>query len=124
MDENIKFAYERAAEQKLPIKTVCGDARTVDTLVSGQFDHVLLMGPMYHLLEESDRITSVNAALNLLKEKLHLFGQESVLAPNEPNVMKQPPEVIAGWLDLAEKLWEKEEYLSWSEHLMYVGKKI
>jgi len=191
--ENTEFAAERAAEQELTVKTVTGDAREADKLVSQTFDHVLLMGPLYHLLEEADRVTAVNAALRLLKpagllfaafihmggglvfllreipellidpdeerfitpfvegksyggaaftqaffinqnevlpfmaqfplEKLHLFGQESILAPNEQNVMKQPPEVIAAWLGLAEKMWEKEEYLSWSEHLMYVGRK-
>jgi len=192
--ENTKFAGEKSVELNLPVKTVCGDARAADKLINGQFDHVLLMGPLYHLLEEADRITAVNAALNLLKpdgllfaafihmggglvlllrelpeliidpneerflipltegksyggaaftqaffinqneilpfmeqfplKKLHLFGQESILAPNEHNVMSQPPEVITAWLDLAEKMCEKEEYLSWSEHLMYVGRKI
>ena len=193
--ENVKFAKEKAAEQNLPLKAVCGDARMADKIINenDKFDHVLLMGPMYHLLEESDRITAVNAALNLLKpggliyisfismngglvflsrecpeliilpdeerfitplvaggnyagkaftqaffinqneilpfmsqfclEKLHVFGQESILAPNERNIMGQSPEVVAFWLDLAEKMWEKEEYLSWSEHLMYVGRK-
>ena len=38
--------------------------------------------------------------------------------------MSQPPDVITAWLDLCEKIWEREELLSWSEHLMYVGKKI
>jgi len=192
--ENIKFAIEQSAEQNISVKTICGDARIADKMINNQFDHVLLMGPMYHLLEETDRITAVNAALNLLKtggiifvsfihmgggliflsrecpelmilpdeerfltplvegksyggaaftqaffinqneilpfmeqfplEKLHLFGQESILAPNEHNIMNQPPEVVAGWLELAEKMWEKEEYLSWSEHLMYVGRKL
>ena len=65
--ENIKFANEKSAELNLPIKAVSGDARTADKVINGQFDHVLLMGPMYHLLEEADRITAVNAALNLLK---------------------------------------------------------
>ena len=194
--ENIRFAEEKAVELNISdkIKTVCGDARIINAFVNEQFDYVLLMGPMYHLLEETDRITAVNAALNLLKpggiifvsfihmgagivyllreapelvispdeerfitpfvsgksyggaaftqaffinqneilpfmaqfplEKLHLFGQEGILAPNEQNIMSQPPEVVAGWLDLAEKIWEKEEYLSWSEHLMYVGRKV
>jgi 2-polyprenyl-3-methyl-5-hydroxy-6-metoxy-1,4-benzoquinol methylase len=191
--ENVKHAKERAEEQGLKIHAICGDAREADNLVSGQFDHVLLMGPMYHLLEEHDRISAVEASLRLLKpggllfvsfiqmsggliyllrelpeqviepdeerflkplvegknyggraftqaffinqnevlpfmsqfplEKLLLFGQEGVLAPNEQKVMSQPPEVIAVWLDIAEKLCEKEEYLSWSEHLMYVGRK-
>ncbi|MCL2003797.1 MAG: class I SAM-dependent methyltransferase [Oscillospiraceae bacterium] len=191
--ENVRFAAEKAAELGLPLKTVSGDAREADTLLSGPFDHVLLMGPLYHLLEEADRVKAVDAALRLLKpggllfaafihmggglvfllrempehllepgeerfltpflagdnyggaaftlaffvnqnkilpfmarfplEKLHLFGQESILAPNEHTVMKQPPEVVAAWLDLAEKMWEKEDYLSWSEHIMYVGRK-
>jgi SAM-dependent methyltransferase len=185
--ENVKHA------KGLSIKAIEGDAREADKHTDGPFDHVLLMGPLYHLLEEADRVKAVEAALNLLKpggllfaafismggglvfglrelpeaiidpkeevflralvegknyggaaftqaffinqneirpfmsrfplEILHLFGQESILAPNEHNVMSRPPEVIGAWLDLAEKLWEKEEYLSWSEHLMVVGKK-
>ena len=195
--ENVRFANEQSVEQNLPVKTICGDARTADKLVSGQFDHVLLMGPMYHLLEEADRITAVNAALNLLKpggiifisfisvfggivycmkfvpeaitneneadyinhvierksyrgdgentftrvfmtehseilpfmsrfplEKLHLFGQESITSPCEKNIMSQPKEIVDSWLDLCEKLWERDDLLSWSEHLMYVGRKI
>jgi 2-polyprenyl-3-methyl-5-hydroxy-6-metoxy-1,4-benzoquinol methylase len=64
---NIAFAKERAAEQGLQIKTVCGDARVADILLSGQYDHLLLMGPLYHLPEEVDRIKTVDTALNLLK---------------------------------------------------------
>ena len=193
---NIKFAEEKSVELNLPIKTVCGDARTADNLVNEQFDYVLLMGPLFHLLEEADRITAVNAALNLLKsdglifvsfinsfagmvyymkfapdaitweieqsyidnviakesfkgdkdntftrayfydqreilpfmsqfplEKLHLFGQESVTSPCEGNIMSQPPEIIEAWLDLCERLCEREDLLGWAEHIMYVGRK-
>ena len=197
--ENVKFVGEKSVELNLPVKTICGDAREAGKLVSAteQFDHVLLMGPLYHLLEETDRITAVNAALNLLKpngiifisfistfgglifgmkdcpdfvaweiekefieqvvsqkslrgdkgntftrtymieknevlpfmaqfmlEKLHLFGQEGILSPCENNIMSQPKEIVDLWLDLCEKLWEREDLLSWAEHLMYVGKKI
>ena len=191
--ENVKHAKERADEQGKEIGAICGDVRDIDALVQGQFDSVLLMGPMYHLLQERDRINAVQASLRMLRpggllfvafiqmsggliyllrempehimepdeerfltplvegrgyagaaftqaffinqnevlpfmsqfplEKLHLFGQEGVLAPNEHKLMSQPPEVIEAWLDIAEKLCEKEEYLSWSEHLMYVGRK-
>ncbi len=193
---NLKFAAEKAAEHNVSIKTVCGDACYADTLVSGQFDHVLLMGPLYHLLEESDRVMAVNAALYLLKpggvlfasfismmggmvyamkvapeavastlpsdiefmknftekkgyagdaftqavfieqhdvlpfmsqfplEKLHLFGQESITSPCEDNIMSQPQEIVDLWIDLAEKVCEREELLSWAEHLMYVGRKL
>ena len=191
---NVAFAKARAIEQGLSIETVCGDACVADTLVGGKFDHVLLMGPLYHLPEETDRIKAVNAALNLLVpggmifisfisahagmiylmknapealastpreiefmnlviedkpfsgigftvnyfarqkdilpfmkqfplEKLHLFGQESLLAPCEHNIISQPQEVYERWLHLAEALCERNEFLSWSEHLMYVGRK-
>lgn len=194
-EENTKFAMEEAARQGLSMQAISGDAREADTLVTGQFDHILLMGPLYHLLEEPERIKAVNAALNVLKpsgilyasfismfagiiygmkfmpeiitsteafeqeyyekfltnqnyaglafteaffiqqdqilpfmaqfplEPLHLFGQEGITSPCEDNIMSQPPEIINAWLDLSEKIWEREEFLSWSEHLMYVGRK-
>jgi len=193
--ENTKFAQERSVEFGLTIKTVAGDAREADKLVDGQFDHVLLMGPMYHLLEENARISAVNAALNLLKpngmlyasfinlisgmiyamkfepevlasskqneimymenflsqksfagdgftkvffiepkdllsfmsqfplEKLHLFGQESITSPCEDNIMSKPKDIIDKWMVFCEKIWEREDLLSWAEHLMYVGRK-
>jgi len=193
--ENTKFAKEQAAKQNLSIQAITGDAREVDQLVDEQFDYILLMGPLYHLLEESDRIKAIESALDLLVpsgilfasfismmggiiygmkeapqilasadlfevafvekfiakkstggmaftnaffieqseilpfmaqfqlEKLHLFGQEGILSPCEENIMSQPKETIDLWLDFCEKIWEREELLSWSEHLMYVGKK-
>ena len=195
-EENTKFAAAEAARQGLSIDVITGDAREADLLVSGQFDHALLMGPLYHLLEEAHRVKAVNAALNKLTpggvlfasfinmtagivyamkfqpeyiadtspssleylekflaqenyaghaftqaffiqqkeilpfmaqfplQKLHLFGQEGLTSPCEDNIMSQPKEITGLWLDLCEKIWEREEWLSWSEHLMYVGRKI
>jgi len=191
---NIKFAKDKATEQGVAFKTIVGDAREVDTLVNKHFDHILLMGPMYHLLEEADRVKAINTSLKLLKpngkifisfissyggiiysmkydpqliinnktkfeyklfeddlpfsgdsftkayfirhkdvlpfmsqfplEKLHLFGQESILSHNEENIKAQPKEVIDKWLDLAERVSEREDLLSYSEHLMYIGRKV
>lgn len=193
-ENNTKFAEEQAKLQGLKIKTICGDACIADELLSGQFDHVLLMGPMYHLLNEIDRVKAINAALKLLKhdgvlfisfinmiagiiygmkscpslisgpreqdflqaflteksfagmsftqayfakqseilpfmakfplEKLHLLGQESITSPCEGNIYAESQIIIDQWLDLAIKVCEREELLSWSEHLMYIGKKI
>ena len=198
--ENVNHVNKRSLETGVAVRAIKGDAREVDAVVREQlsnryqlFDHVLLMGPLYHLLNENDRIKAVNAALQLLKpggllfatfismsgglvfmlrevpeqfanpdeerflvplvagenyagraftqaffinqnkvlpfmeqfslKKLHLFGQEGVLAPNEHKFMEQTPEVKEALLDIAEKLFEKDEYLSWSEHLMYVGRR-
>jgi len=191
---NVDFAIEKAKEQNLKIKALCLDARNLEQLYGESFDHILLMGPMYHLVEESDRIKSVNECLKLLKpngvifvsfialyagiiwamkempeavlhrsedeflncfiedksfsgqaftqayfirqgdvlpfmsqfplEKLHLLGQEGLTSPCEPNILAQPPEVVDKWIDLAEKVCEREDLLSFSEHYLYVGRKI
>lgn len=193
-DANVAYASSQAAEQGTPLKAVRGDAREADMLVPGPFDHILLMGPLYHLLEERDRIKAVNASLRLLKpggvlfvsfinmfagmiyamkiepaiildqketefhntvladksfagqaftqaffinqnevlpfmsqfplQKLHYFGQEGITSPCEDNLFSKSPEISSAWLDMAEKLCERECLLSWSEHLMYVGRKL
>ena len=192
---NIRFAKAKAEEQNLTLHAVEGDARTADAFVGGSFDHILLMGPLYHLLDEADRIQAVQACLRLLApsgllyasfinlysgllyamksepecvvdqsrnsvaylqsvldnqsmagelfthaffikptdilpfmerfplETLHLFGQESIITLCEHNIFAQSREVIDAWLDLSEKLAEREELLSFAEHLMYIGRK-
>jgi len=195
--ENVKFALGQAKEQGqgLSIKAFDGDARDVDKIINEKFDHVLLMGPLYHLLERAEGIKAINAALNVLKpggilyasfismmggiiyymkhapeaiafnipsevefienfiarksyagdaftkatfielsevlplmeqfplDKLHLFCQEGVMSPCEDKLMSQPQEIIDAWLDLCESIWDREELLSWGEHIMYVGRK-
>ena len=195
-EENVRFAAREAAVRGLTLRTVCGDAREADRLVAeGGFDCVLLMGPLYHLLEEADREAAVRAAYRLLKpggvlfaafismyggmiymtreapeivlsdhpaeiefrkallagesfagdaftkaffiqpreilpfmarfplEKLHLFGQEGLMAPNTDKISASAPEVVRALTDVSEMLCEREELLSWAEHLMYVGRK-
>lgn len=194
-EENVRFALARAEELDLPLEGIAGDAREADRLLGGPFDAVLLMGPMYHLLEEADRARAVESCLKLLRpggllfvsfismsggliymlrdnpdvilspdpievafrralaedlsyagpaftqaffarpadiapfmarfplEKLHLFGQEGILSPCEAGILSKPPQVVEAWLDLAEHLAEREDLLTWSEHLMYIGRK-
>lgn len=55
--------------------------------------------------------------------KLHLLNSESFLYLREPEFLKQKPDVINAWLDLAEQVCENEELLSMAEHIMYIGKK-
>ncbi|MEH7237983.1 methyltransferase domain-containing protein [Bacillus sp. JJ1562] len=56
-------------------------------------------------------------------KKLHLLNSESFLYLREPELLEQQPEVINAWLDLAEKVCEREDLLSLAEHIMYIGKK-
>lgn len=190
---NVNFALKKAEELNVRLNGIVGDAREVGELVSGSYDHVFIMGPMYHLLDEQDRARAINSALPLLKEggnlyvsfilifsgmiysmkykpemimgeaegpfidsvirgdsyggdaftkaffinqkgimpfmerfplkKLNLFGQEGIMSPCEENFLIQPREVVDKWLDVAEKLCEREEFLGYAEHAMYIGRK-
>jgi len=70
---NIKFAKHKAEEQHLELKAVSGDARNISSIVYDKFDHILLMGPLYHLLDETDRVNTINSCLSLLKPQGMLY---------------------------------------------------
>jgi S-adenosylmethionine-dependent methyltransferase len=46
---------------------VLADARNLSEVSSWDFDAVLMMGPLYHLVDESDRILAVSAAFDRLR---------------------------------------------------------
>lgn len=188
---NVDYALRKAEELNLPLEGYCLDARDPAPLHGRSFDHILLMGPLYHLTDEDDRIRTMQAALALLKpggtlsvafissyagiiyamkyaptqiddpkmyrlfsedkpfsglsftesyfirqgdvlpfmerfplQKLHYLGSESILAPCEPILLQQEPETIERWLDLAETVCERENLMSYAEHLLYIGRKI
>ena len=64
---NVAFAKAKAQELNLPLTALTGDARDLSALQGERYDHILLMGPLYHLLDETDRKAAVNACMELLK---------------------------------------------------------
>ena len=73
-EENVRLAEENAREAGVTLNAAAGDALLAGEVLrerglypAGGFDAVLLMGPLYHLLEEEERIKSVEEALSLLK---------------------------------------------------------
>lgn len=64
---NIELAKEKAKEQGVRIQAYVKNCLQLDQLNLGKFDHVFLMGPLYHLQQEKDRIQAVELALNHLK---------------------------------------------------------
>lgn len=191
---NVAFGLDKAKELGLPLQGMCLDSRDLSSIGDVQFDHVLCMGPMYHLADEQDRILTITECLRVLKpggtlfvafvssysfvwdylvqnpqfileeerkaqlevllkdanyagqgftdnffmrpkevlpffegfdlEKLHVLNCEGFLYLREAELLQQPPEVVAAWLDLAEQVCEREDLLSMAEHIMYVGKKL
>ncbi len=65
--KNIEFANAKAEEEGVHITALQGDACCVDTIVSGQYDHVFLMGALYHLQAEKERVRAVTSCMKLLK---------------------------------------------------------
>ncbi len=193
---NVDVALREAAKAGVSIRASAKNALDPSLLELGKgtFDHVFVMGPLYHLLAEADRETVVRHAIALLKpggmihvsfllifagmiyymkndpegiltdpqrepyltdvtegipyageaftqaffippheilpfmsrfalEPVSLFGQESILAPQEKNLLAASDAARAEWLRVALAVAERPDYLSYSEHAMYVGRR-
>ena len=72
-DGNVNFAKKEAEQQGLHLQAHVCDALNVREQIPGLYDHVFLMGPLYHLLTEEDRIRSVVTALSMLKPDGFLY---------------------------------------------------
>ena len=99
-NENIRFAEKKAAELGLKIETICGDARFLDERAEGMFDAILLMGPLYHLTDEADRVRAVRACIRKLKPGGTLFAAFISMVAGLNFAGRDMPESI---------LWEGEE---------------
>jgi S-adenosylmethionine-dependent methyltransferase len=65
----IRQAQERVASEKLEveIRFVVADARDLNEVTEGDFDAVLMMGPLYHLVAEADRREALDQAFQRLR---------------------------------------------------------
>jgi len=65
---NIDVAKEKANKFGVELEAyIKGNALELDNY-KGKYDVILLMGPLYHLISESDRKKAIQGALNLLKD--------------------------------------------------------
>lgn len=95
-EENVEFARAKAEEEGVDIRGfhAC-DARSLSSLGLGSFDCVLLMGPMYHLLDEGERAKAVREALARLAPGGLLFASFiSAYAPLIDALNKDPSWIL------------------------------
>ncbi|GGE03150.1 class I SAM-dependent methyltransferase [Paenibacillus nasutitermitis] len=71
--KNVDFAINKARELGLHLNAICADSRDLSAFDDEYFDHVLCMGPMYHLKDENDRINTINECMKKLKPNGTLF---------------------------------------------------
>lgn len=64
---NVDLARQKATEAGVALRAYACNCLDLDTLPPGVYDHVFLMGPLYHLQNEADRVAAVQAALRRLK---------------------------------------------------------
>jgi ubiquinone/menaquinone biosynthesis C-methylase UbiE len=107
-DGNIKFAKEKAKQNSVEIKTIQGNALDLSKLKDNSFDVVFLMGPLYHLMNEENRIKAIKEAKRVLKEGGFLFCSFILMFNivisglrdiKEKDLMKKEPK----WFDFAAK---------------------
>lgn len=72
-DENIKFAKNKSRQYKTKLKAIVGNALDLSQFTDESFDIVFLMGPIYHLMDEEDRIRALQEAKRVLKKDGYLF---------------------------------------------------
>lgn len=71
---NVELAKQNAAKAGVKINAYQCDACDMEKLNLGQFDNVLLMGPLYHLTDETDRKKCVLEAKRHLNDGGVLFA--------------------------------------------------
>ena len=78
-----------------------GDARKLDGIPRGKFEAVLLMGPLYHLLLETDRTAALRSAYDCLKPGgvilSALISRFGILG----DLIKKTP----SWIENQEEVW-------------------
>ncbi len=112
-DGNIELARQLAAARGLTLDARVRDVLELDALLLGQYDHVLLMGPLYHLLEETERISAVNAALRRLAPGGMLYASFIAIGAALLYEARECPEQLlndATETDLLERFVRDESY--------------
>ena len=82
-----------------------GDARKLDGIPRGEFDAVLLMGPLYHLLLETDRTATLRSAYACLKPGGVIFSAMISRFGILGDLIKDNP----SWIENQEAVWSHIE---------------
>lgn len=70
---NISFAKNKAKELDVSIKIICGNALDESLYHEVKYDHILVMGSMYHLFNYEDRKKVIDNALSHLKKNGKIY---------------------------------------------------
>ncbi len=93
---------QRLAEAGLEgqARLVIADARDLSAVVEKDFDAALLMGPLYHLVEEADRKLALRQAAQRLREGGVIFSAFLSRFGVVGDLLKNIPQWIEDWLEV------------------------
>ena len=105
---NLELARQKAAERNIELSAIIQtDARALGLFAGSQFDAVLLMGPLYHLLQLQERELTLLEAGRRLKQGGFLFASAITrfapirhIAENDPEMIIREPEKFSEIVDL------------------------
>ena len=101
-DENVRFAKKKARQYGVRITAMQGNALDLSCFPDNSYDIVCLMGPLYHLMNEENRVQAVREARRVLKPGGYLFSSFIMMFGG----------VIYGLRELQETiLWPEEQPL-------------
>lgn len=104
---NLALAQAKAAERGVQLAgLVHGNALDLNPFQEAQFDAVLMMGPLYHLLEESERARAVRESLRVLKPGGLLVTSVITRYAAIRDMAAWEPEKLPGRLQLMRRLLE------------------
>jgi len=91
---NIAFAKKKARQYHTHIDAYEGNALDLSRFGDASFDALFLMGPLYHLLEEKERLSALKEATRVLKKGGYLFASYIGIASGMIYVMREAPSEV------------------------------
>lgn len=102
---NVELAGQRAREMGVELaELVHGNALDLSRFAGSSFDAVLLMGPLYHLVDPSDRDRAIREALRVLAPRGMFFAAFITRYAVYVDLLKRDPGLIAQYARTYERL--------------------
>lgn len=102
-----EIALNAAEQRRLRIAAMEGDARSLGQLSSASFDAVLLLGPLYHLFTESDRLQALDEARRILGPNGIIFASALLRYAPIRWAAKHDPELLVRDAEAARVILEE-----------------
>jgi ubiquinone/menaquinone biosynthesis C-methylase UbiE len=112
-DENIKFAKNKSKELNIKLKDyIHGNVLDLSFIPDNYYDIVLLLGPLYHILEESNRIKALKECIRILKNDKYIFTSYISITAHFRDIALRDPEKLYKKKDFYDNVLKTGIYIS------------